>query len=375
MRAPIILLISLFFLSTVNAKPLTFPGACTQGNSILIAAVGDILLHEPLQNKATRQGFMSLWSAALPFIQSADIAYANLEGPMAFNINRSGKEVSTKDARWYEKIYTGFPQFNYHPNLAGALKNSGFDVISTANNHALDRFSIGIDKTILAFNQTGLAYMGTKLNGSNQTWIKMIQKNGINIAWIACTEMTNGLMDHHQQVLYCYKKKDRQWILNKIEELKSQVDAIIITPHWGEEYQHKPNRAQIAFAHQVLDAGATAVIGSHPHVLQPLQTYLTKDGRTTLIMYSLGNFVSYQGKPQTQSTIILLFGLTKTNHGTIINGVRFVPMYMQNRNGIDNLQLNIVNHANSSHAQIISNILPMENAIYSPIKKTNLECQ
>ena len=124
-----------------------------------------------------------------------------------------------------------------------------------------------------------------------------------------------------------------------------------------------------------MEAGATAVIGSHPHVLQPLQKHLTQDGRMTLIMYSLGNFVSYQGKPQCQSTIVLLLGLTKTAQGTIINGVKFIPMQMQNRHGRKNLQLTPINYHNSPHAQIISQTMPMENAIYSPLTRVNLGCE
>jgi len=91
-------------------------------------------------------------------------------------------------------------------------------------------------------------------------------------------------------------------------------------------------------------------------------------------MYSLGNFVSYQGRPQTQSTIILFLGLTKSINGTIINGVRFVPMFMQNRNGKDNLQLLPLDHSHSLHERVISTILPMGNAIYSPPNTSNLGC-
>src|SRR5262249_33114649 len=152
-------------------------------------------------------------------------------------------------------------------------------------------------------------------------------------------------------------------------------DAIIISPHWGEEYERYPNDEQKHFAHEVLDAGATAVIGSHPHVLQPLQKYITKDGRATLIMYSLGNFISYQGRTNSRSTVILLLGLTKTSQGTIINGVRFVPMYMQNRSGWDDLKLTRLPQGNSSATQSISQVMPMGNALYSSHIVTNPQCQ
>lgn len=365
-----ILIAALFILCSVAfSQPYTikFPNECMKGNSIVIAAVGDILLHDPLQTKGLQQRFESLWEEAIPFIKSADIAYANLEGPIALGINRLGEEVKNKNSPRYKNVYTGFPMFNYPPSLAGALKDSGIDIVSTANNHGLDRYAIGVDKTIAALNKAGIAYVGTRPRGSQQSWVRILQKNGFNIAWISCTEMTNGFNDIYKQILYCYKKNDRKWIIDTIKELKSEVDAIIISPHWGEEYQSQPSKEQKYFAEQVLDAGATAVIGSHPHVLQPLQKYITKDGRSTIIMYSLGNFVSYQGKINTRSTVILLLGLTQTSQGTLINGVHFVPMYMQNRNGWQRIHLTRLpdTDTDSPAAQVISRVMPMGNAIYS----------
>lgn len=351
----------------MNNTSITFPDACAKGESIVIAAVGDVLLHTPLQEKAEKAGFQSLWSEAIPFIKQANIAYANIEGPMAKGMKRQGDDA----------IYSSFPYFNYDPTLAVALKNSGFTIVSTANNHVLDRFSIGIDKTIASLNQAQLSYVGTRERNSNKPWFYILKQGSFKIAWIACTEVTNDNPDTYHQVLHCYGRNDRPAIIDMINTLKHQVDAIIILPHWGEEYHTKPNSDQIEFAHEVLNAGATAVIGSHPHVLQPLQKYVTKDGRSTLIEYSLGNFVSYQENPLERTTIILLLGLTKKSDGTtIINGVRFVPMYMQNRSGIYSI------HLDQAHTEdqvllndILSHVMPMANAIYSQPVITNPECE
>jgi len=355
---------------------LIFPSACSQGNTLLIAAVGDVLLHQPLQVKASQSGFESIWQAAIPYIQKADIAYANLEGPMAAGITRDGNEVKQGRFHWDNKIYSSFPLFNYHPNLATALKTSGFDLVSTANNHALDRFSIGIDKTIDALNQAGLSYTGTRKKDDNGFKFTILTRNGFRIAWIACAEHTNGMTDHYQQVLHCFKNKDRQWLLQSIQTMKNQVDAIIVFPHWGEQYQHYPNSRQTQFAHQLAEAGATAVIGSHPHVLQTMEKYITKDGRATFIAYSLGNFVSYQGTPKNRTSAILFLGLTKNSQHTIINGIRFVPLYMQNRSGLNQLHLTVLpsNDRYSIAYQIISRILPVGNIAYSQPIITNPQC-
>src|SRR5690606_19519399 len=88
---------------------------------------------------------------------------------------------------------------------------------------------------------------------------------------------------------------------------RPDVHAILFTPHWGAEYQHTPDAKQKALAREVLDAGATAVIGTHPHVVQPIEKYTTQDGRETLIAYSLGNFISNQiGLPRLSSAILML---------------------------------------------------------------------
>lgn len=371
------LLLSFIFLSqpALAEDTLTFPNACAQGKQITIAAMGDLLLHRPLQLKASQSGYESLWEKVTPFLKSADIVYANLEGPIAPGISRNGSQVNDP-LKWDLNVYSDFPVFNYHPSLAQSLKTSGFTIVSTANNHALDRSSIGIDKTIETLDKAGLHHVGTRSKSTDQPWFKTLESQGFKIAWLACTEHTNGINDKHHQILHCNRTEDRQVILKTIQELKSQVDAIVVLPHWGEEYHEYPTKTQTAFATQVLDAGATAVIGSHPHVLQPVKKYITKDNRATLISYSLGNFVSFQGSPRTRSTMILLLGLTKTANGTIINGVRFVPLFMQNRSGTANIHITPLSPQNRDWVsyQIISRNIPSGNALFSPKIITNPEC-
>lgn len=363
MYRTIFLILFLYGVSiTIHAEDkIVFPNACQKGETLVIAAVGDILLHYPLQVIGSQKSFASLWQAALPILQSADIAYANLEGP-----------INAKS-----EIGTGFPLFSYPKTLAPALKNSGFSIVSTANNHALDQGSQGIDNTIKVLDSEGIAYTGTRLRDSTNSWVHIMLKSNFKIAWIACTAHTNGIPDPYQQILHCYNKTDRQWIMQTIHNLKSKVDIIIVLPHWGEQYQYLPNHEQIEFAHEALNAGASAVLGSHPHVLQSAEKYLTHDGRATFVMYSLGNFVSFQGTPTNRTSIILLLRFTKTNLGTQIDSMRFVPIYMQNRNGSEDMKL-IRLQANSNNRlaqQIIDRVLPLGNVAYGDDSKKNLECE
>jgi hypothetical protein len=356
-----------------SQETLVYP--CVKGKQIVIALVGDLLFHYPLQLKASSDGFASLWQEAIPFLQAANITYGNLEGPIGAGILPNGKQVEDP-LHWKTYLLSRFPSFNYHPSVAPALKMSGFHIVSNANNHILDRGSLGIDKTVDTLDQHHITHMGVKAQASNTPWYAIVEKEGFKIAWIACSEHTNGIPDKYQQVLTCYGGKDRSTINGMINTLKKEVDAIIVAPHWGVEYQTFPNRAQQQFAKEVLNAGASAVVGSHPHVLQPVEQFITTDGRATLISYSLGNFVSYQGSPKNRTSMILLLGLTKTTNGTKINGVRFVPIFMENRSGIENIHVRILSKAQlwNNFAKLFEPIIPLKNALFSLPIVTDPEC-
>lgn len=335
---------------------LTLPTICQadwtqscQQNFVTIAAVGDVLLHQPLQTRAAKVGFEALWSQATTLLREADISYANVEGPIAEGVTRRGWVIN--DAKPLNpEVYSSYPLFNYPPALASALKSSGIDIVSTANNHSLDRYSIGIDKTIDSLGNAGLPFVGTRKSNSDMGFYQIVKAKGFQLAWIACTQDTNGIRDKNKQVLYCFKRDDRRYILDLIAKLKDHVDGIIVSPHWGKQYSHTPNQAQKHFAKQMLNAGATAIIGSHPHVVQPVVKYKTQDGRDTLIAYSLGNFVSFQGTPKNRSTIILNLALNMSDKNKLeLCGLRYRPAYMVNRSGMSRMSLKLLSKKDKNH--------------------------
>jgi poly-gamma-glutamate synthesis protein (capsule biosynthesis protein) len=190
------------------------------------------------------------------------------------------------------------------------IKDTGFDILTLANNHALDRSSLGVDKTIEAAHAVGLKTTGTRASYDRSADFESIaQIKDMRIAFIGCTEMTNGIPDKKQQISKCYDNG----ILNRISELHadSSIDAVIVIPHWGVEYAANPDSNQQLYAKKYLEAGATAVIGSHPHVLEPWEKYTTTDGRETLIVYSLGNFVAYQATLPRKTGAVVYLGLSK----------------------------------------------------------------
>lgn len=310
--------------------PLQFANACKAGTSITISAMGDVLLHSPLQIQAYKNGFDSLWKNVQPLFARADLSYANLEGPCADGLTTAG--AAHDPGKIFDNhVYSSYPQFNYNPELIPALKLAGVDVVSTANNHAMDRRSKGADRTIENLKKEGMPFMGTRSTADmNAPWYAITEAKGIRIGWVACTFSTNGIPDAKNQVLSCYD--DKSTVLQTITDLKkrSDIDAVIVTPHWGVEYQSSPQQAEKNLAHQMLDAGALAVFGGHPHVTQPWEKYETHDGREGFVIYSLGNFVSGQSGLAKTSSLILYLGLTKGADGkTTINGVRHVPLQMQ----------------------------------------------
>ncbi|MCA8933290.1 MAG: CapA family protein, partial [Rhodospirillaceae bacterium] len=301
---------------------------------ITIAAVGDVLPHARLQRQAFTEadGFASLWREVADVIAAADIAYANLEGPTARDIGKDGREVANPVDHYDDWVYSSYPMFNYHPRLPGDLAASGFDIVSTANNHSLDRYAIGADRTLEAVTAAGLAHSGTRPSTDpNRPWHTITDVAGRRIAWLACTYGTNGLPDRAGQVLLCFD--ERQRVLDTLSALASDpdIDAVVLTPHWGVEYTHTPRPEQVELAHLAIEAGAVAVIGNHPHVIQPWERYVANDGREGFIAYSLGNFVSGQFELPRRTSLILVLGLAEDAAGRLaVAGARYVPLAMTN---------------------------------------------
>ena len=315
-----------------DAQGLTFTRACAEGDTVTIAAVGDLLLHHELQIQAyaATDGFFAVWGEVRDLLALADISYANLEGTVATGLNRKGQAVTDPGRVFDRKVYSSYPRFNYHASLLADLIGSGIDVVSTANNHALDRESAGVDATIAALDGVGLAHTGTRTRGATSPWHTITRAKGLSVAWLACTFSTNQIPDPDDQVLGCYTPAGA--LEREVTRLAADpaIDAVIVTPHWGKEYQPSPDLAQQKLARKLAEAGATAVIGSHPHVLQTWELMRTKAGREVPVIYSLGNFASHQQELPRRSSMILYVGLTRAPGAKAhVHGVRYVPLHVR----------------------------------------------
>jgi poly-gamma-glutamate synthesis protein (capsule biosynthesis protein) len=335
--------------SVASAQPagIYFRDACVAGERVTIAAVGDLLFHFNLQQQALARGgsFARFWEKLEHVFKRADVVYGNLEGPAARNVGpggREGRDNGRASERIYDRrFYAGGEDdvliFNFHPSAVPEVKAGGFHVLSTANNHSADRGPLGIERTIDALEDANVAFTGTRRRGESEhdrPWSTLTRANGFNIAWLACTYGLNGMPDPHGQVLACYGRRGepRAEVLDAIRRLAAHpaIDAVMLTPHWGNEYQHQPSQQERRFAREAIEAGATAVIGAHPHVVQPWEKVTTPDGREGLIVYSLGNFISAQIGTPRRSALIALLELARAEDGKVrLTAAGYVPTWVE----------------------------------------------
>lgn len=260
--------------------------------------------------------FDPFFTEVKPYLQLADLTIGNLETTLA------GKE----------RGYSGYPQFNAPDQIADALVNSGVDLMSTANNHSMDTGEQGVKRTYQILKQKGILPVGTAPSPEKRK-PTIVKKNGITFAFLAYTEHTNGLPVPEGKE-YLVNKIDSKTIAEDIQESKKLgAEFVIVSLHFGMEYQRKPSESQIQIAHQALQDGADVILGSHPHVLQPIEK-VNIQGREKLIIYSLGNFISNQFFPFTDEGMILFFDVEKNleNKQVQLKKISYLPTFVHKYN-------------------------------------------
>jgi Bacterial capsule synthesis protein PGA_cap len=302
-------------------------GAGDQGDvHFTIAATGDTFPHEPIQAVGEAQGYDYLFDHIRPFLKAADLAYTNFDGAML--------EGSP---------YTGYPAFNYNPKLATALKNAGIGLVSSANNHILDRGPEGLDATLNVLGQNGIQQHGAipsaAAGQARPPYLPITLSRGgtsIEVAFLAFTWGTNGIPDPYDQVGLLWRSNEygqqggiRQSALDAIAQARHESDLVIVAAHWGYEYQFSPDASQIEGARQLAAAGADIILGAQSHTLQPVDIIDT-GGRKTLVIYSLANFLAAQGAFQdayfSATAVIFYIGVVRQADGQVrVTGYRYLP--------------------------------------------------
>jgi len=299
---------------------------------ITIAAVGDILMWRKQIASAKIPGknlysFDSMFKEVAPFLHSADLAIGNLETTL------SGRE----------KVYqmrnpnTTYPMFNCPDELAGTLKRAGFHVLTTANNHCMDRGVNGLKRTLEVLDKQQLFHTGTFRNPKEADTPLILNIKGIKVAILSYTYGTN----------YISIPKDSSYIVNLIQPSKiirdirharSNADLVIVSLHFGREFHRYPSDFQKDTVQLLWKNGADIILGAHPHVIQPMISRNIKgtDGteKRVFAIYSLGNFISDRmlNNLHADSGMILKLNVIKDDKGRIqINNIRYIPTWMHKR--------------------------------------------
>ena len=273
----------------------------TQEVTLLFA--GDLMQHKPQIDAAHRSDgsydYSGVFDEMAPEIKKADIAIAN------FEVTLGGPP------------YKGYPQFCAPDEYLQAAIDCGFDVLTTCNNHSVDTYARGIRRTIEMMDSFGVQHLGTYVDEADRAakYPFVIEKNGIRICLLNYTYGTNGIPVPKPCVVNLI---DTAVIAKDIARAKAmKPDVIIAIPHWGDEYQLLPNKAQRDLADWLFAHGVDHIVGGHPHVVEPIEVR-NINGVRHLLAYSLGNFVSNQSRPNTDGGTMVEMTLTKTDGHTAL---------------------------------------------------------
>lgn len=286
-------------------------------DTVSILFIGDIMQHRQQLHSALTAGedslsaysydYSSYFRHVSPFIEGADYAVANMEfclgGPP----------------------YTGYPSFSAPESLADEASEAGIDLFLCANNHICDKGRRGLVSSFEKYSATGIPFTGIYRDSSdeaiNNPFIAEIK--GIRVAFLNFTYGTNGIKVPEP---FKVNMMDRESVLEAIGRAEErQADIIIALPHWGQEYTTVPDRTQKEWADFLLENGVDAVIGSHPHVVQPVEFP---------VVYSLGNFVSNMSLKNTELGMMFRLDIAVTGGGqALVSGGEAIPVWCSRPGG------------------------------------------
>ena len=317
-----------------------------------VNVIGDIMCHntqymDAYDNTTKTYDFSYVFEEVQEATSEADIFMGNLETTFA----------------GAEKGYSNYPHFNTPEQLAIGLKEMGIDILTTANNHCMDTGYDGLESTLNYLDEAEIEHTGTNRSVEEQNKVLIKEVNGIKIAFLSFTYGTNGIAIPSDKS-YAVNLIDEEFVLSQIElAQKENPDLIFASVHWGIEYQNTQNENQEKWADFLIKNGVSIVLGSHPHVLQPMEyrEVQLENGETRkgFVIYSLGNFMSGQTQKNTRTSIILNLDITKKGDTSaiFIDDISYIPIYTYKGSGnkkykIVNIDTAIKNYENESDRSI-----------------------
>ena len=281
----------------------------------VVSGSGDLLIHEPVWERALalggghRYNFAPLFARIKPFVGAADLRLCHVETPMT------------------PAPPTGYPVFNTPPELATAIRQTGWHACSTASNHTLDQGQRGDDDTIRALNRARVLHTGSYASAAARRKPLIMTVKGVRVAFLAYTEFTNGIPLPHP------------WSVNLAGAARILADAqrarvdgaqvVIVNLHWGDEFVAQPSSFQLSLAERLTQSpDITAIIGQHVHVVQPIRFINGK-----AVVFGEGNLISNETgaccPTATQDGMIVLLTITVDSRRAHVSHIRYVPIWVR----------------------------------------------
>ena len=294
-----------------NKKNTSYP-------TVSFVAVGDNIIHENVYQYALKQGndttynFKPCYQNIKKYISDHDLAYINQETLIA------GDSYGIK----------GYPNFNSPESLINDLQDTGFNMVSSATNHSMDLGKNALISSAHIWKQhSDILFSGLYENQEDRQTIRVIEKNGIRFSLLAYTfgvnETTNYKSIQKQLKTYPYilGQLNKEQIKEDVNNAKAQSDVVIVAVHWGKEGHSELSDLQQEYTHYFADLGVDVVIGNHPHLIQPIEKI-----NHTLVIYSLGNFLSTMKDVYNQLEGMVCFDFVKKENEISIENIQYVPL-------------------------------------------------
>lgn len=283
---------------------------------VRLVMVGDILLHTPLAESGKKPeggyDFSAVFANLKGEIEEADLALVNQE------VIIGGEELGV----------SGYPSFNAPYELGDALADTGFDVVLHATNHALDKRKQGL-LNCLSFwreNYPEMAVLGIHDSQESQQEIYVYEQQGIRIAVLNYTYSTNGV-PLPEDMPFAVDMLEKNKVAADLKRAQELADFVIVCPHWGKEYVLEQTKNQENWAKLFVENGADLVLGTHPHVIEPIEQMALADGSQALVYYSLGNFVNWTAGTGTGVANRMVGGMAQVTVGLDENGEAVITEY------------------------------------------------
>lgn len=285
----------------ITPEPSVTPTPQEEDTTFRIMAVGDVFLGRGVEYHLinNKKDFLYPFERVWHILRQGDIIYGNLEAPFTDSthglagINEEGGKYCLKNK----------------PEAFEGVKYAGFNLMSLANNHILDYYEKGLYDTIKLLEENSIAYAGAGKNLDEARKPAIIEKKGVKVGMLSYTDMAEIQYKGNPPLRFIAGENKAgvaprkfEYIKEDVQKLRDKVDILIVTLHWGVEYEYYVLPEQVEFAHKVMDLGVDIIIGSHPHRMKGIEIYKGKP-----IVYSLGNFISDQNDPRNQEGFILDF--------------------------------------------------------------------